>query len=105
MLIDDIYRIGKEYNLKVKYNSNQGTPCIRKWVCANHIARLLESDLKFTDEQIDCLRALISKLVHPLDEMWKDTSETDDKAIRLEQSLGVDLGIKTFYDELLICEK
>lgn len=104
MLIDDIYRIGKEYNLKVKYNSNQGIPCIRKWVCANHIARLLESDLKFTDEQIDCLRALISKLVHPLDEMWKDTSETDDKAILLEQSLGVDLGIKTFYDELLICE-
>mgnify|MGYP000198541568 FL=1 len=50
MLIDDIYRIGKEYNLKVKYNSNQGIPCIRKWVCANHIARLLESDLKLTDE-------------------------------------------------------
>ena len=25
--------------------------------------------------------------------------------ILLEQSLGVDLGIKTFYDELLICEK
>lgn len=36
--------------------------------------------------------------------MWKDTSETDDKAMLLEQSLGVDLGIKTFYDELLICE-
>ena len=94
MLIDDIYRIGKEYNLKVKYNSNQGIPCICKWICANHIARLLESDLKLTDEQIDCLRALISKLVHPLDEMWKDTSETDDKAILLEQSLGVDLGIR-----------
>jgi hypothetical protein len=50
MLIDDIYRIGKEYNLKVKYNSNQGIQCIRKWICANHIACLLESDLKFTDE-------------------------------------------------------
>lgn len=77
MLIDDIYRIGKEYNLKVKYNSKQGIPCIRKWICDNHIARLLESDLKLTD----------------------------DKAILLEQSLGADLGIKTFYDELLICEK
>ena len=36
--------------VKVKYNSNQGIPCIRKWICANHIARLLESDLKLTDE-------------------------------------------------------
>ncbi|MFR7489212.1 MAG: hypothetical protein ACLUUE_00690 [Romboutsia timonensis] len=50
MLINDIYRIGKEYNLKVKYNLNQGILCICKWICANHIARLLESDLKLTDE-------------------------------------------------------
>jgi hypothetical protein len=50
MLIDDIYRVGKEYNLKVKYNSYQSIPCIRKWVCANHVARLLESSLELTDE-------------------------------------------------------